>query len=302
MIERKPIVWFLTLSFLFSWTFFLVPLGLIGLDLQTRQLATIGLWGLGMWGPGLAALYTNRFVLKQPITTLRLNTLGPKRFYLCAWFLPGLLSITTGVFTVLFGLAEFDPQYSMVRDGLASAPGGMQIDPLLVILAQSAFGILIAPYINSLFALGEELGWRGFLLPKLLPLGQWKAILISGVIWGVWHAPVIAQGHNYPGFPISGMFMMIVLTILLGAILAWLYFETLSPWAPALAHGAFNAAAGLPLFFLKPGFNLAFGGTLATFPGWLAMGIFIAWLVVTRRLPVNTVRVVEDGKLPQTTN
>jgi membrane protease YdiL (CAAX protease family) len=297
MIERKPIVWFLVFSFLFSWTFFLIPLTLTSLDLQTRQLATIGLWSLGMFGPGLAALYTNRFILRQPITSLRLNTLGPKRFYLWAWFLPGLLSVTTAIFTILFGLAEFDPQFSFMREGLASAPGGTRIDPLLVIIAQSAFGILLAPYINALFALGEELGWRGFLLPKLVPLGQWKAIILSGVIWGVWHAPVIVQGHNYPGYPISGIFMMIVLTILLGTILAWLYFETRSPWAPALAHGAFNAAAGLPLLFLKPGFNLAFGGTLATFPGWLAMGIFIAWLVVTKRLPVKDMK--RDGTAAQ---
>ena len=257
-----------------------------------------------MWGPGLAALFTNKFIMRQPVSALRLNTLGPKRFYLWAWFLPGVLSVVTVIFTVLFGLAKFDPELSFVRDSMATVPGGAQIDPLLLVLAQSVVGILLAPFINALFAVGEELGWRGFLLPKLLPLGQWKAILISGVIWGVWHAPVIVQGHNYPGYPILGIFMMIVLTILLGTILSWLYLETLSPWASALAHGAFNAAAGLPLFFLKPGFNLAFGGTLATFPGWLAMGIFIAWLVATRRLPVNTVRMVADqvGTLPQSTN
>jgi membrane protease YdiL (CAAX protease family) len=112
-----------------------------------------------------------------------------------------------------------------------------------------------------------------------MPLGQWKAILISGTIWGVWHAPAIVQGHNYPGYPILGIFMMIVFCVLLGTILAWLYFNTRSPWVAALAHGSVNAVAGLPIMFMKPGFNMAFGGTIATFPAWIAMVIFIGWLV-----------------------
>ena len=81
--------------------------------------------------------------------------------------------------------------------------------------------------------------------------------------------------------------MMIAFCILLGAILAWLYFNTRSPWAAALAHGSVNAVAGLPIMFFKPGFNMAFGGTIATFPAWIVMAIFICWLVWTKRLPVK---------------
>jgi len=88
MLERKPLVWFLVLAFVFSWIFFLTPLALTGLDSQTRQFTTVGLWSLGMWGPGIAALLVTRFVAKGPFGSLRLNTLGPKRFYLWAWFLP----------------------------------------------------------------------------------------------------------------------------------------------------------------------------------------------------------------------
>jgi membrane protease YdiL (CAAX protease family) len=138
-----------------------------------------------------------------------------------------------------------------------------------------------------IFALGEELGWRGFLLPHLLPLGQWKAIVISGIIWGIWHAPAVAQGLNYPGYPILGIFMMIVFCVLLGTILSWLYLNTKSPWVAALAHGSVNAVAGLPILFFQPGFNMAFGGTIATPVAWIGMALFIAWLVTTNRLPVK---------------
>jgi membrane protease YdiL (CAAX protease family) len=81
--------------------------------------------------------------------------------------------------------------------------------------------------------------------------------------------------------------MMIIFCVLLGTIFSWLYLNTKSPWVVALAHGAINAVAGLPILFLKPGFNVAFGGTVATAPAWLAMGLFILWLVLTKRLPVQ---------------
>jgi membrane protease YdiL (CAAX protease family) len=170
------------------------------------------------------------------------------------------------LFTVLFGVAQFDPDLTVIRASMADAPGAGNIDPWVVALAQTAFALTLAPLINTLFALDEELGWRGYLLPKLLPLGQWKAVLISGVIWGAWHAPVIVQGQNYPGYPLLGIFMMIVFCVLLGAILSWLYLRGRSPWIAAVGHAAVNASAGLPIFFFKPGFDMAFGGTIATPP------------------------------------
>ncbi len=79
---------------------------------------------------------------------------------------------------------------------------------------------------------------------------------------------------------------MTVLSVLLGVFLSWLYFETRSPWAPALAHGSFNASAALPLLFLAPGVNITWGGTLASISGWVGLALFALWLVATRRLPV----------------
>ena len=80
--------------------------------------------------------------------------------------------------------------------------------------------------------------------------------------------------------------MMVVLCMLLGAILSWLYLRTRSPWAPALAHGSMNAIAGLPLLFLS-GVDISIGGTLASVIGWIPLALFVAWLALTKRLPVN---------------
>lgn len=287
MIERKSLTWFLIITFLISWPLFLVPLLFTDMDAVNKQLLTQGLWAIAMWGPGIAAIITTIFIMKKPFKSLRLNTLGAKRFYLWAWFLPAALTIIGGLFTLLFGIAKLDLSFQVITDAMANAPGGETIPVGIIVASQILLALTLAPFINVLFALGEELGWRGFLLPLLMPLGQWKAILISGIIWGVWHAPAVVQGLNYPGYPVLGIFMMIVFCVLLGTIISWLYLNTKSPWVAALAHGAVNAVAGLPVVFLQPGFNMAFGGTLATAPAWLAMGLFILWLVFTKRLPVQ---------------
>ena len=288
MLERKSINWFLIITFLFSWPLFLVPLALTEADAITKQAAMQGLWAIAMWGPGIAAIITTLFIAKKPFSTLRLNTLGPKRFYLWAWFLPVVLTVIGGLFTLLFGIGKLDLNFTMIRTMLESAPGGSEIPVSVVILSQTLLALTLAPFINMLFTMGEELGWRGFLLPQLMPLGQWKAVVISGFIWGVWHAPAIIQGHNYPGYPILGVFMMIIFCILLGTIISWMYLNTKSPWVAALAHGSINAIAGLPILFLAPGFNMAFGGTLAAPTAWIGMALFIAWLVWTKRFPVQS--------------
>ena len=284
--ERKSLAWFLGITFLISWPLFLVPLLFQDMESTSKQLMTQGLWAVAMWGPGIAAIITTVFIAKQPINNLRLNTLGQKRFYLWAWLLPIGLTLIGGLITLLFGVAKLDLNFTMIRDAMASAASGNSVPAEKVVAIQVLFALTLAPFINMLFALGEELGWRGFLLPHLMPLGQWKAILVSGIIWGVWHAPAIAQGLNYPGYPVLGIFMMIIFCVLLGTILSWLYLNTRSPWAPALAHGSVNAVAGLPVLFLLPGFNMTLGGTLASISAWIGIILFIAWLVLTKRLPV----------------
>jgi hypothetical protein len=79
---------------------------------------------------------------------------------------------------------------------------------------------------------------------------------------------------------------MMIGCILLGVIISWLTLNTCSPWAAALAHGATNAVPALTLYFLKPGFDTAWGGILFSAAGWIVMGLFVGWQMLTKRLPV----------------
>ena len=287
MLQRKPIIWFIIIAFAISWPLFLAPLLLQNLEPATRLIATQGLWALAMWGPGIAALITTLIITKLPFKALRLNTLGPKRYYLWAWLLPPVLVILSGLLTIIISTGQIDTEFTFMQKQIDLTVTQLPVSTGTLVLIQIVQALLLGPLINVVFAMGEELGWRGFLLPRLLPLGQWKALIFSGIIWGVWHAPAIAQGHNYPDHPILGILLMTVFCVLLGIIIGWMYLNTRSPWVAALAHGSINAWAGLPYLVLKPDFDTALGGTLTSVLGWAVMGIFIGWLVLTKRLPVQ---------------
>lgn len=288
MLNRKALLSFLAIAFAFSWALFSIPAAFKPDQARVAQAMQIT-FSLAMWGPGLAALITTLYVEKQPFSSLRLNTLGPKRFYLWAWLLPPVLTILTLGATLLIRSGEFDPAMTAISDALAKAPAGTKLPPSgMVAFFQIALALTLAPFINVIFALGEELGWRGFLLPHLLPLGQFRAILISGMIWGFWHAPTtLLYGYNFPQHPYLGVLVMMVGCTLLGALLSWLYLSTRSPWVAALCHGAVNASPGLAIYFLKPGFDSALGGLILGLAGWIPMTLFIVWLVWSRRLPVS---------------
>ena len=297
-LNRKALITYLLIAFGLAWILFLLPLAFGDPGSEGRTTASLFTWSAAMWMPGIAALITTRLVEKKGLKSLGLIHFGEGRAYLWAWLLPIALVVVTGLLTAVLKLGVFDPEFTAIKEALAQTPGGQSVAALPIVAMQIAVALTIAPLINTLFALGEELGWRGYLLPHLLPLGQWRAILLSGAIWGLWHAPAILQGHNYPNHPVLGVFLMIVFCVLAGAILSWLFLRTRSPWAPALAHGSINAVAGLPMIFLT-GVDITLGGTLASVTGWIPMVFFVAWLAWSRRLPApeNTGTRITEGEI-----
>ena len=152
-----------------------------------------------MWGPALGNLLTRLITHegKQDLF-LQFNFKRGWRYWLIAWFAPGIFIILGAALFFLFFPQYFDSGFQSLRMQITLAgqdPETVNIAQL--ILVQSFLAILIAPILNALLTFGEEFGWRGYLLPKLLGLGARKALLISGIIWGVWHWPIIAMGYNY---------------------------------------------------------------------------------------------------------
>lgn len=106
---------------------------------------------------------------------------------------------------------------------------------------------------SFLQALGEEIGWRGFLMPRLERVMKRPLMLLcSGIIWGIWHLPLLVQGHvfglDYSGAPWKGSFLFVVFCILYGAWIYWLYQESGSILIAAAAHSAYNTAFSILTF------------------------------------------------------
>jgi len=171
--------------------------------------------------------------------------------------------------------------------------------PLGTVVALQLLILPAAAFINLLPALGEELGWRGWLFPKLLPLGAIPAIVISGVIWALWHAPLILLGYNYPDVPgWLGLTAMVGVCVVFGAVFGWLRLRSDSIWPAALAHAAFNGAAGSYLLFAMAGKHIhTTQATVLGWSGWIVPLILVIVLIATgqfrRPAPAATVRAAD---------
>jgi membrane protease YdiL (CAAX protease family) len=132
------------------------------------------------------------------------------------------------------------------------------VHPIWITLLQ---GLIAGITINAVAGFGEELGWRGFLQNELGYLGFWKSSALIGAIWGIWHAPIILQGHNYPQHPVAGVFMMIVWCLLLGPIFSYVRLRAKSVIAAAIIHGSLNGTFGLSIMLVAGGNDLLIGGT-----------------------------------------
>src|SRR5512140_2090449 len=156
---------------------------------------------VGMFGPAIAAFVVARWLVPVPDlrarTGLRLRAPGRRwvPFWVIAWVGPPLVVVVSLGVSWALGQLELDPWHlSGMRALIEKTPGAEKVleKMSLQTLALLQLALLpVAPVLNAVPCFGEEYGWRGYLLPKLLPLGQWRALLVSGAIWGVWHAPVI---------------------------------------------------------------------------------------------------------------
>lgn len=263
-----------------------------------------------MLTPAVAALIVT-FALGAPARGTRLRFLGfwplrPARrvvwLLLIGWLGPPVVVALGILIAVALGIVQLDFTFAGLAAQIEQAlPAGAPMPPVgLVVISQLAI-IPVAALVNSVPALGEELGWRGWLLPALRPLGTWPALLVSGVIWGLWHSPVILLGYNFGRTDVSGVLFMTVGCVAWGVLLGWLRLRSASIWPAVVAHGSLNASAGLILIVAAGQPDLALAGPLGV-AGWVAAAVVVAVLLVTGQFrrqpeldaaPVATTRVGE---------
>jgi membrane protease YdiL (CAAX protease family) len=287
-VQWSGITLFLALAFGLSWAIWL-GLGALGVPFTLRT-------AIGMFGPAAAAALVRGPLRHEGFGDAGLRLVGRDHprggwLYLAAYLVPPVL-IAAGIgLSLLIGYQHWtDPSVALqdlVRQQLTvahqSLPRRLSLPQLarILLIVQLVEAFTIGLVINMVFTFGEEFGWRGYLLPRLAPLGGVWAAILSGIVWGLWHAPLIVlSGYNFPGHPWLGIGAMVLFTVALGVIFAWLRFHSGSVWPSTLAHAALNAQAAFALLALAPA-----GDSLLRPPvgliGVVPFAVFALALIVT---------------------
>ena len=236
-LAAKRIILFVLFSYGLYWIFAgLCDLLGILQDDAGFQLAT----SCAMFTPAMGSLLT-RLVTREGMenSMLRLNLKGNGKYYILAIALPIIYTVVADVLNVVVLGSRFDPNAAFELAEV-SAVG---------YTASIIFNIAISLALFPVY-LGEELGWRGYLFPKLKTvINRPAAYIVCGIIWGVWHTPAIIDGLNfgkdYAGYPYVGILLMCVFCIGTGIIFTWLAEKTNSVYPAAFAHAINNNATGL---------------------------------------------------------
>jgi len=277
-VTAKSVIIYLSLVLGLTWA---VEIALISGGMRfddMTQLTDPAKWLLAlMMIPGASALFVTRFVeghsLGEMKDALNLRFGGNARPYMAAMLLiPAVFAAIYG-FSWTLGLTEYAPRIPGMTGQSAD-----QVDVNSLLILALPMSIIAGPFINLAFGLGEEIGWRGFLLPRLMGLGKHKAYILLGLIWGLWHAPLVYAGFNYPGHALAGIGMMCLLSIAFGYFINEMTLHYRSTILAGFIHGAFNAQGFGIWLFLFPDANPLLGSPsgIIGVAYWLMVGMITA--------------------------
>lgn len=291
-LETKRILIYIISTFALTWIYCLTliyPM-MNGETLSgVPAIATQLLVAAAMFFPSIGVLIT-RLITKEGFKNawVRPNIKGNVKVYLLAYFGTSILTVLGAILYFVIFQGSFDPDCGYMKLTLEAAgtPAetiSMPLSTLMVI--QAVQGIFLGPIMNFVTCFGEEWGWRGYLLPKMS--GKFSTVpklLISGVIWGLWHAPLTIVGHNYGvgyvGFPFTGILMMCLFCTVMGVFLSYVSLKTESCIPAVLGHGAINGFAAIGIYFTKDGGNPFVGpaptGIVGMIP-FVIVAVVMAW-------------------------
>ena len=222
---------------------------------------------VAMFFPLTASLIT-QLITKEPIfrnlgISIRINS-----WWFAGWLLIPILALAIMGASALMPGESWSPDNETVAAAMKQIPGNMGTWGFIGITLIS--GLLAGMTINAVFAFGEEIGWRGYLVKLFEGQSFIRTSIITGGIWGLWHAPIILNGHNYPQHPVAGVFMMVLMCILFTPILLYFRQKSGSVIVAAIMHGTFNGVVGLSNIFVLP-----FNDLLVGAPGLAGMLVLL---------------------------
>lgn len=250
------------------------------------------LWQKGFWLGDKHPFYSNMalaltlfmpaisaYIVREYMTTEKKPgagmVMGPWKPYLHVYILIPIL------FAVVYGLTWVfidAPNWSRVSFTSIVDKKIYNVSAGQFILTSLITSFATAPVVSGLHAFGQEYGWRGYLLPKLLPLGRKKALVVSSVIWALWYAPFVALGLHYSENLWAGAATFFIFTVLLGIYIGYLRLISGSIILASFAHGVFIAQFYGAWSMLFPGLNKVSGGITGV-PGVLVFMVLAIWIL-----------------------
>ncbi|MGC1482216.1 MAG: type II CAAX endopeptidase family protein [Candidatus Acidiferrum sp.] len=230
--SRVQVLMYLIIVLAFSSVFYFLILhsGSLGYG---RGMYVLGL----MWCPALAGMLTLR-LNGRSIADLGWKW-GETKYQVRSWYIPLLYASIAYAIVWIFHFGAFgNPEFydSLTKSMHLGGPPWISI--VLGIVLFGTYGLVRS--VSS--ALGEEIGWRGFLVPELAKTTSFTTTsLISGIVWSLWHYPILIFGDYNAGTPTwYGLACFTVMVISLSFIFAWMRLKSGSLWTGAILHGSHN--------------------------------------------------------------
>ena len=224
----------------------------------TKAIVGIILSAGAMLLPMIAVIIT-QLLSKEPVLKGLDISFKINRWWFIGWLLMPVIAVMVLGVTLLMPGAVWSPDNEIIQTALESLPAGIGVWGMLAITLFS--GLYAGITINGIFAFGEEIAWRGYLLKLFKGKKFMTTALLTGTIWGLWHAPIILNGHNYPQHPVIGVLMMVVFCVLLTPMLMYFRQKSGSVIVPAIMHGTFNGVVGITLILVTPANDLLYGAS-----------------------------------------
>lgn len=241
VIEKK-ISTFLLISFILGWI-----VQSLGLQQEHAGNTEVGeaIIIASTFVPLLAVVLAQHFHMDTESCGIRWALPGKKdlKYVFMSWILPIVLTFLGAVLYFLIFKGEFSLSFLNTDAGRLTLEHGVHL-------------LIFEAIVSAIEGIGGEIGWHSYFIPLLeKKYGVAKAIIICGIVWGLWYAPLIINGHDfgvgYFGAPFTGILTLCVYFTLLSAFFTWLHMKTETIYVPALAHGTFAAVEQYSLNFEK---------------------------------------------------
>jgi uncharacterized protein len=277
-VNWREVVLFGLLAYGLAWAwsgFFLLPyLGEL-LTRSTTPTDMLDRLGAGvtlptMLTPMISALIMRIFVSREGVKG-SVGLLRSPKYYLAALAVPPVFVTAVVLMVQALGLGEF---------GWSEANWSVYLMLLLIALPV------------TLFTFGEEYGWRGYLLPRLLPLGEVRASMLLGLIWGLWHLPLIIAGLNYPGVNVwLAILVFTFVTVALSFTYTWFYVASSgSVLVASVFHASTNQFSDT--FWVPP----LLSGATPFAPSLVSAVLILALVAVVYKIFGRSVRVSDSER------